>query len=159
MKRMQWKLLFILPERLFFSFLLTSILGLMTYWWVFGQTARNSFSGTQTSSPTLRLRAQSCDGGACGQWMNCMCLSSTEGPSSLWESWIPSTSRSRGWGCITACGSAVVRSACCSEGNWEVSRKWQRWSASVTPGTLSRRSQVAASFDQEGSEVFGLLNL
>lgn len=57
------------------------------------------------------------------------------------------------------CGSAVVKPACCSEGNWEVSRRWQHWSASLTPGTLSRHSQVAASFDQEGSEVFGLLNL
>lgn len=45
-----------------FSLLLNSILGLMTYWWVFGQTAWNSFSGAQTSSPTLRLWAQSCDG-------------------------------------------------------------------------------------------------
>lgn len=144
----------------FFSLLLTSILGLMTYWWVFGQTARNSFSGAQTSSPTLRLWAQSCDGGACGQWMNYMCLSSTEGPSSLWKSWIPSASRSWGWGCITASGSALVKSTSCSEGNLEVCRRWRSWSASITLGALSmRHSQVAASFDQEGSEVFGLLNL
>lgn len=47
-----------------FSFPLNSFLGLMTYWWVFGQTAQNSFSGTQTSSPTLGLWSQSCNWGS-----------------------------------------------------------------------------------------------
>lgn len=117
-----------------FSLLLTSILGLMTYWWVFGQTARNSFSGAQTSSPTLRLWAQSCDG-ACGQWMNYMCLSSTEGPSSLWKSWIPSVSRSWGWVCTIAFGSDVIKTTSCSEGSLEGSRRWQSWST-ITLVTL-----------------------
>lgn len=55
-----------------------------------------------------------------------------------------------------AFGSAVVKSGSCSEENVEVTgprQLPQHW------GLSARHSQVAASFDQEGSEVFGLLNL
>lgn len=145
---MQWKLLFILPEQLFFPLLLTSILGLMTYWWVFGLTAWNSFSGTQRSSPTLSSHAtgeQSTD----SEWI----------PWHLFHNWpfqpleeLDSLCK----GSEVAFGSAVVKSGSCSEGNVEVTglrQLPQHW------GLSARHSQVAASFDQEGSEVFGLLNL
>lgn len=55
-----------------------------------------------------------------------------------------------------AFGRAVLKSGSCSEGNVGVtgpSQPAQHW------GLSTRHSQVTASFDQEGSEVFGLLNL
>lgn len=89
----------------FFPLLLTSILGLMTYWWVLGLTAWNSSSGTQRSSPTLGLQAESCSGGA--QTVNEFhgLPSTLLSPSSLWKSWIPSATRSWSWGGIwVSCG-------------------------------------------------------